>query len=81
MSRGRPVGGARPNALPAAGDQLWICGGLFEARGSRPHPLHSALERAQDIAVRSQTLRSIEAYREEHRLRALLAEAAGRIDR
>ncbi|NUZ07813.1 patatin-like phospholipase family protein [Piscinibacter koreensis] len=65
---------------PPAGDQLCFCVDLFDSRGERPASLDSALERAQDIAFSSQSLRSIEAYRKEQRLRALLAEIAPRID-
>ncbi len=64
---------------PPPGDQLCIAVDLFDARGSRPKSLDSALERAQDIAFASQSLRAIAAYCEEHRLRALLARARDRL--
>jgi NTE family protein len=64
---------------PAPGDQLCIAVDLFEARGSRPDSLDSALQRVQDIAFASQSLRTIAAYAEEHRLRALLARARARL--
>jgi NTE family protein len=64
---------------PPPGDQLCIAVDLFEARGSRPKSLDSALERAQDIAFASQSLRTIAAFAEEHRLRALLAHAQARL--
>ena len=64
---------------PPPGDQLCIAVDLFDARGSRPTSLDSALERTQDIAFASQSLRTIAAYAEEHRLRALLARAQARL--
>ena len=64
---------------PPPGDQLCIAVDLFDARGARPFSLDSALERAQDIAFASQSLRAIMAYGEEHRLRALLARARDRL--
>ena len=64
---------------PLSGDQLCIAVDLFDARGSRPNSLDSALERVQDIAFASQSLRTIAAYAEEHRLRALLARAQARL--
>ena len=59
-------------AAPPPGDQLCIAVDLFDARGARPNSLDSCLERAQDIAFATQSLRTIEAYRREHRLRAML---------
>ena len=64
---------------PPPGDQLCIAVDLFDARGDRPFSLDSALERAQDIAFASQSLRAIIAYGEEHRLRALLARSRDRL--
>lgn len=64
---------------PPPGDQLCIAVDLFDARGSRPFSIDSALERVQDIAFASQSLRAIMAYGEEHRLRALLARARDRL--
>ena len=64
---------------PPPGDQRCIAVDLFDARGSRPTSLDSALERVQDIAFASQSLRTIAAYAEEHRLRALLARAQARL--
>ncbi len=64
---------------PPPGDQLCIAVDLYDARGSRPFSLDSALERVQDIAFASQSLRAIAAYGEEHRLRALLARARDRL--
>ncbi len=64
---------------PPPGDLLCIAVDLFDVRGSRPLSLDSALERTQDIAFASQSLRAIIAYGEEHRLRALLARARDRL--
>ena len=64
---------------PLPGDQLCIAVDLFDARGSRPTSLDSALERVQDIAFATQSLRTIAAYAEKHRLRALLARARARL--
>ena len=64
---------------PAPGDQLCIAVDLFDARGSRPDSLDSALQRVQDIAFATQSLRTIAACAEEHRLRALLARARARL--
>ena len=61
----------------AEGDHLCFAVDLFESRGSRPRSLDMAMERAQDIAFSSQSMRTIEAFRREHRLRHLL----GRIGR
>ena len=57
-------------------DQLCFAIDLFDVRGDRPTSLDSGIERAQDIAFASQSWRTIDAYRREHRLRRLLAEVA-----
>ncbi len=54
---------------PAPMDQLCFAVDLFEARGKRPFSLDTSLERSQDIVFSSQTLRTLEAHRREHRLR------------
>ena len=64
---------------PPPGDLLCIAVDLFEARGPRPRSLDASLERAQDIAFSSQSLRTIDAYRQEHRLRSILARARARL--
>lgn len=64
---------------PPPGDQVCIAVDLFDARGARPNSLDSCLERAQDIAFATQSLRTIEAYRKEHRLRALLDRVNARL--
>ncbi|UUX94926.1 patatin-like phospholipase family protein [Aquabacterium sp. J223] len=55
-------------------DQLLVAVDLFDARGERPHSMDTALERTQDIAFASQSLRTLEAFRREQRLRHRLAE-------
>lgn len=64
---------------PPPGDQLCIAVDLFESRGRRPTSLDSSLQRAQDIAFSTQSLRTIEAYRKEHRLRAMLNRISARL--
>jgi NTE family protein len=59
---------------PPAGDHLCFAIDLFDARGGRPSSMDTALERMQDIAFASQSLRTIEAYRREYRLRRRLAQ-------
>ena len=66
-------------ASPPPGDQLCFAVDLFDGRGRRPKSLDSALERAQDVAFSSQSLRAITAYAQEHRLRALLARARAQL--
>jgi NTE family protein len=61
---------------PTTHDQLCFAVDLFDARGHRPVSIDTALERAQDIAFASQTLRTLEACRREQRLRHLV----GRLD-
>ena len=58
------------------GDQLCFAIDLFDVRGDRPTSLDTGIERAQDIAFASQSWRTIDAYRREHRLRRLLGEMA-----
>ncbi|WP_051243051.1 patatin-like phospholipase family protein [Azohydromonas australica] len=58
---------------PPDGDHVCFAVDLFDARGGRPFSMDTALERAQDIAFASQSLRTIDAYRREYRLRHLLA--------
>lgn len=53
-------------------DHVCFAVDLFDARGGRPFSMDTALERAQDIAFASQSLRTIEAFRREYRLRRLL---------
>lgn len=55
-----------------ASDQLCFAVDLFESRGQRPFSLDTALERSQDIVFSSQTLRTLEAHRREHRLRHIV---------
>jgi NTE family protein len=57
---------------PLKQDQLCFAVDLFDARGPRPSSIDTALERAQDIAFASQTLRTLEACRREQRLRHLM---------
>jgi NTE family protein len=59
---------------PPPGDQLCFAIDLFDARGERPSSMDTALERTQDIAFATQSLRTIEAFRREYRLRHLLAQ-------
>ena len=63
---------------PPAGHHLCIAVDLFDARGGRPSSMDTALERVQDIAFASQSLRTIEAFRREYRLRRLLAQSLHR---
>lgn len=59
-------------ADPPAGDHLCFAVDLFDARGGRPFSMDTALERTQDIAFATQSLRTIDAFRREYRLRHLL---------
>ncbi|WP_157271693.1 patatin-like phospholipase family protein [Azohydromonas aeria] len=59
-------------ADPPGGDHLCFAVDLFDARGGRPFSMDTALERTQDIAFASQSLRTIDAFRREYRLRHLL---------
>jgi NTE family protein len=68
-----------PLLADAERDQLLIAVDLFDARGERPVSMDTALERTQDIAFASQSLRSLEAFRREQRLRHRLA-ALGDVD-
>jgi NTE family protein len=61
---------------PMTQDQLCLAVDLFDARGHRPISIDTALERAQDIAFASQTLRTLEACRREQRLRHLMGRLA-----
>jgi NTE family protein len=65
---------------PPPGDHLCFAIDLFDARGGRPFSMDTALERVQDIAFASQSLRTIEAFRREYRLRRLLAEQAAMVE-
>ncbi len=67
-------------AEPPGGDHVCFAVDLFDARGGRPFSMDTALERAQDIAFASQSLRTIDAYRREYRLRHLLARQAPRTE-
>lgn len=60
---------------PFDGDQLCFAVDLFDVQGERPASMDAALERAQDIAFASQSLRSLRAYGTEHSLRHRLAKA------
>ncbi|MDZ5457468.1 patatin-like phospholipase family protein [Azohydromonas lata] len=63
---------------PPPGPHLCIAVDLFDVRGGRPSSMDTALERVQDIAFASQSLRTIEAFRREYRLRRLLAQSLQR---
>ena len=62
---------------PMTQDQLCFAIDLFDARGHRPTSIDTALERAQDIAFASQTLRTLDACRREQRLRHLMGRLTG----
>ena len=59
------------------GHRLVIAVDLFAAEGGVPHSLDAALQRAQDLAFASQTGRTLQAFRREHRLHHQLAGAGG----
>ncbi|NML18300.1 patatin-like phospholipase family protein [Azohydromonas caseinilytica] len=62
---------------PPSGEHLCFAIDLFDVRGGRPFSMDTALERVQDIAFASQSLRTIDAFRREYRLRHLLAQQMG----
>ena len=64
---------------PAAGDLTVFSSDLFGREGTRHRSLVAASARAGDIVFGNQTHMILEAYRREHRLRAMIAGLAGRL--
>lgn len=60
-------------------DLLCIAIDLFDSVGQRPFSLDTALERAQDLAFSSQSLRAIDARICEHRLRHVIHQLAAEL--
>jgi NTE family protein len=62
-------------------DMLCFGVDLFDAHGSRPYSLDTALERTQDIVFSTQASRTLEARGREHKLRRVIHELSSHIPR